>query len=468
MSIDTWYKVLGWDNLPNFGDCHTILEHSRFLENYAQTHDIKRLKRNLLETLTGKFEMQYIRLMGNPGAGKTSFLYSLLKDGNGNDSNIKRLLEQFVFYVFHVNRADSKEFEETIQREIKQAWQNYYNAVDLADMFLSITARPSMSIKEQLNELSTYFKNNRDKFSSKVLIFIIDDVDLLPGEQLIDIATTAIKNMEVRAVKKWLVIREETFSGYTAESKSIVCGFFPDHHKFPDISLYEIVEHRIKSRSQVAKSVNPFSNILCETVTRIYSGNLRESLSALKSILEHVDPKGLKENTNEEFIQQYLNRVSIVAFMREGVLPNLFDKKFRNIPIPIPLDLISLARHVQDESLLFSCVNECANIRHAKSAIKAQGNIEFRLREESFGFSLKQLIDEGLLIKQGKTIHLTPKGEVLSVYADREHYVKDVLAATRPRYFEQTEPEKRFESMCYVNIDHSAIATNSIYWTRVN
>lgn len=467
MSIDTWYKVLGWSGLPNFGDCHTILEHPRFMANYAQTSEIKRLKRNLLETLTGKFEMQYIRLMGNPGAGKTSFLYSLLKDGNGNDLATKKLLDEFVFYIFHVNRADSLEFEQTIQREIKQAWQKYYSSVDLEDVFLSITTQPSSSIKDQLNDLSTYFKNNRDRFSSKVLIFIIDDVDLLPGEQLVEIATTAIKNMEVRAVKKWLVIREETFSGYNIDSKSVVRGFFPDHHKFPDIPLYEIISHRIKSANKKNALINPFSNVLCETVTRIYSGNLRESLSALKSILEHTDPKKITGKSSEEFIQHFLNRASIIALMREGVLPNLFDKKLRNIPIPIPLDIISLARHIQDESVLFACVNECSNIRHIKAAIKASGDIEFRLREEGFNFSIKQLIEEGLLVRQGKTIHLTPKGEVLSIYADREHYIKDVFAATKPRYFDQSELERQFEAMCHVNIDHSVVATNAVYWARV-
>lgn len=466
MSIKSWYGILNWSSLPNFGDCHTISELSRFRENYALTLEITRLKHNLLETLTGKFEMQYVRLMGNPGAGKTSFLYSLIKDGAGEDESTKRLLDQFIFHVFHVNRADSEHYVETIQREVKAAWATYYKNLGLDDVYLSITSKHGSSIKDQLNDLTDYYKANKEKFTSKVLIFIIDDVDLLPGDQLVEIATTVIKNLEIRSVKKWLVIRDETFSGYTHDSRMVVRGFFPDHHKFPSVPLYDIVRYRIMSGTN-SKGVNPFSQILCETVTRLCAGNLRESLATLKSVLEHTDPKGLKDKTGEEFVQQFINRVSIMAFMNEGLLPSLFDKELRNVPIPIPIDLISLARFIQDENLLFSCVQECATIRHTRSHLKLGNNAQFRLREETFNFSVKKLSELGLLTKQGRTIQLTGKGEVLSIFAGRDYYVKDVLEATRAPYFEQTEMEKRFESLCHVNVDYESVAMDALYWKRI-
>lgn len=466
MSIKSWYEVLNWPSLPNFGDCHTITELSRFRENYALTADITRLKHNLLETLTGKFEMQYLRIMGEPGAGKTSFLYSLIKDGAGEDKQNEKLLRQFVFHIFHVNRADSEHYVEIIQKEVRSAWKQYYEAIGFNDIYLSITSKKSSSIKEQLNDLTDYYKHNKAKFAEKVLIFVIDDVDLLPGSQLVEIATTVIKNLEVRSVKKWLVIRNETFAEYTGDSKTIVSSFFPEHHQFPNVPLYEIIEYRIKSLTKNSGS-NPFSRALCHTVTKLCASNLRESLATLKSILELTDPKGLKgKATGEEFVQNYINRISIKAFIQEGLLPNITNPELRNVPVPIPLDLIILARIIQDEQLLFRCVQDCINVRHSSvNSGSSNSRTEFKLREETFSHSVKQLAEKGLLYKQGKNIQLTGKGEVLSVYANRAAYISDMLELSTS-HFDQNALEKRFNDLCRVTVDHEKIATDAIYWER--
>ena len=120
MSIHLWYPILRWSRLPNFGNCHTLQDLEEFGKNYKETYDINRFRRNLLENLTGQFEQINIRILGNPGSGKTTFIYSLLKaiSENGN----KGILDKYVFYIFHVNRAMGEKREELVQQALLDAW----------------------------------------------------------------------------------------------------------------------------------------------------------------------------------------------------------------------------------------------------------------------------------------------------------------------------------------------------------
>lgn len=312
-------------------------------------------------------------------------------------------------------------------------------------------------MKEKLNILTDYFKSNK-KIFSKVLIFVIDDSDLMKGKDLLDITFQVIKNLEVNSVKKWLVIREITYDGYDSETRSHVDGFFPDRKDFPYVPLYEIVRHRLLNTSGQRNCKNPFSIPLCNTVLeRLFNGNLRESFSMLKTILEIVPPGKFSKNTDESVIQNYLDKSSINAFFALQILPNLHLSRYRSVELPLPIDILLLAKHVKSLDLLHGGVNSAIAVRADKARLSDNESF-IKVRGSDFIFSLNKLIDLGLIIKKGNYIELTSKGYLLADYADRSNYIE---------LCEELSMEK-FNELYWVLakkvVNHSMIAMDLLTW----
>lgn len=177
--IESWFPILNWDKLPNLGSCHTINNYRDFLRNYFVSYEIDKFKKNLFATLTGEFEIPNMKIMGRPGCGKTSFIYYLLKSA-ANEKNI--LLSKYFFYIFHANRAAGAVTEDVIVHYILEAWGEYYSACGNGDIFSRIN-RQNVSAKEKLNKLTDFFKKRRGEFG-KILIFVIDDADLLSDDEV--------------------------------------------------------------------------------------------------------------------------------------------------------------------------------------------------------------------------------------------------------------------------------------------
>src|SRR4030042_1538335 len=191
-TIESWFQVLSWVNLPNFGPCHTIKEYKRFINN--------------------------------------------------------NLLSGYYFFIFHANRATGKEKEKVIQEYILTAWRKYYRTCNLLDVYNRIDQQ-DIGTKGKINILTDHYKKNRDKFK-KLMIFVIDDADLLTNEEVKDITYYVLRNLALTDVKKWLVIRESTYNGYDIETRGLIDAFFPDRNNFPEIPLYEIIKYRIEHSSE--------------------------------------------------------------------------------------------------------------------------------------------------------------------------------------------------------------------------
>ena len=448
MSLDLWYPILGWKNRPNFGNCHTMQDLQEFANNYKETYDLNKFRRNLLENLTGQFEQINIRILGNPGSGKTSFIYSLLKALAENGD--QRLLEKYVFHIFHVNRALGETADEVVQENILLAWQKYFDAVGLSQNFSSIN-KQKIATKTKLNLFVDYFKANRQKFSPKILIYVIDDADLLEPKEIREIACSVIKHVELSSVKKWLVLRNETYEKYDSEVRSTIDSFFPDMRKFPRLSLYDIITHRIISPHVGTAPKNPFSTALCESISRLFDGNLRESLSALQSILSDVTPTNLKDSTAEEFIQNYIDKASIPSLVRSEHIYNIHLPHLRNVPLPIPLDLICLLRYVNDPVMLLSTVNHSINVRWQK--YKSANDAEsVSVTARQLEFTLKALVRMGLVRIDQSSYFLTYKGEALSIYAPRTYYTDTALAGV-----DKQGLTEKYQLMCYAEVDHQSV-----------
>jgi hypothetical protein len=404
MSIDLWYPILGWEHLPNFGNCHTVQDLAEFGKNYKETYDIARFRKNILETLTGQFEQINIRILGNPGSGKTSFIYSLIKNYQQN-SNDGKLLAKYHFYIFHVNRAAGINPDEIVQAAILDAWNSYYLAVKQEGIFESIQNQ-KVSIKEKLNLLTDFFKRNRDKFSEKILVFVIEDGDLLPPEELKAVTESIIKHIELSSTKKWLVLRGETYEKYNDDIRRKIDSFFPDLRLFPRLSLYDIISHRIIHTSGGKHPKNPFTSALCERILKLFDGNLREALSALQSILADISPGKITSTTSVEFIQEYIDQASISSLTRSGHLYNIHLQHLRNVPYPIPLDTICLMRFINDATMLSDTVSDAMNYRWEKVKPKDEDR-HLIIRKEMVSYTLKQLVQYGLATFKQNSYTLT-------------------------------------------------------------
>lgn len=452
-SIEDWFNVLKWKHLPNLGLCNTITDFDDFKKSYLICDEIIQFKKNLLTTLTGRFEQHNIRILGRPGCGKTSFIYYL---DNATKYEPNSILNDYVFFIMHINRAHGVSDETLIREHIIKAWEKYYIACDKGDAFKRILQQQS-PIKETNNALSDYFIKHKGEFK-KVLILVIDDADLLEGKEVVAIAKDVIKNLEVASVKKWLIIREITYKGYDIEVRKFVDAFFPDRKDFPKVSVKNVVQHRIQNTSGNIDSKNPFSENLCNLVLeRLFDGNMREALSTLKNILEHNSPGDFSKNTDEKVLQKYIDTVAINSLLKLNYLPNLHDPLYRKTFLPLPLDILMLVKHLHSIELIFATLDTVTTIRTDRLKVTNTDTI-IKVRDDDFQYTLNRLIELGLIEKEGKAYYLSRKGDLLSDYAGRKHYIDVSKDMT-------TERDELYWRLVNTIIDHSAIAINILLWS---
>lgn len=262
--ITSWFPLLGWSRLPNFGHVLNIDNYDDFSKNYFTGYQLNRLKKNLFITLTGRYQAFNLRIMGAKGTGKTSFFY-YLKMLIKHEPELVDRIKPFI-YIFHANNsvADDSVIEKYILEYILDAWIKFYETNGFNDLVNSYKEL-DIPLKEKTNKLKEYYKNNRSKFD-KLFIFIIDDVDKVKKEEhVVEIAEHVFRHLEIDSVKKWLVIREPTYKHYKSESMTDLNSKFPKVIEFPFTSLYTVINHRIESMG----GKNPFSDDMCEIVEDI-------------------------------------------------------------------------------------------------------------------------------------------------------------------------------------------------------
>ena len=460
-SIRSWYPVLGWEKLPNFGHFHTNRGIESFKKNYYVSSELKTFYLNLIETMKNGYDSVNIRITGDPGAGKTSFLYSLIEQSKISGSGF----ENFVFHIFHINKADHETYEKEIQHNIKEAWKKYYYESGMGDHYIKVRQQ-NLPLKDTINRLSDIFKENKSNFN-KILFFIIDDVDLLDGVDVAKIADCVIQNIEVASVKKWLVLRDVSYENYTGKTKDKIEQFFPDPFKFPTISLYELISHRIKNTScesieSGTKAKIPFSKEICdEVILTMCDGSLRQGLSLLKTILEESLPKRLTTSNDEKFIINFLDKASINTLLSSNKLINLHSNNFRTSVLPLAIDILMSSCFHNSYNIIYGSTNDATVKRDNLSGKIASSQDRFiKMREEDFKHSLKSLVDHGLIKLDGKDkILITEKGKIHSKYITSNHYFE--YCKTK-QY--STSGDKTYWELAKYHLDYKQIVTTLLTW----
>ena len=462
-TIRDWYPVLKWPRLPNFGNCHNLETPDIASSDYYADDKIISLIQNLFISLNeNKGHSLNIRLTGNPGAGKTSFLYHLKRLASKGHVQMK----DFCFYIFHINRADPSMnktyYEEEILTHVKRAWKTLFVECNRHDEYQKLREK-CRSNKELVNALTSYFKKNKPKFN-KILIFVVDDVDLLKGSDVALVSDSILKNIECASVQKWISIRHVTYDNYDAKTKKRIEEFFPAPMPFPDISLSALMNHRIKTVCQcggINNFKNPFSESLCNDIVKpICEGNFRECLSILKYILEDNPPGELKVNTDEVFIQNYLEKAAISSFLDTHKLLNLHADIFRVNVYPVAIDILNCAQYHQSEGIIYAAANECMNERDR--SVLLEENIELRLSQANFLVVVKQLEAHELLTrnKSQKSLNLTPKGKIHTTFVRGKSYIDQC----KSREMTVSKNDSNYWLYSARSIDHEKIVRTFQQW----
>lgn len=131
-TLEQWMAVLKWKSLPNFGYCHTLPEYDDFTKEYYRAPELRMTRDNLLFTLAGGFYEQHSkRILGQPGSGKTTFVYSL--ERGAREGHVPALQKMF-FKIIHVNRTDMPLYKGVVQEEMVKAWTGFFESCGQRDI----------------------------------------------------------------------------------------------------------------------------------------------------------------------------------------------------------------------------------------------------------------------------------------------------------------------------------------------
>lgn len=448
MSYKTWEEILLWEeNYPNFGACHSEDDPTIFTEDYYEGDDCVQLQDRLMKNLKHNQKKQVL-IKGNPGIGKTTFLYSLYNKVKANSG----IVEDYFFYIFHANKAFTKEIEECeslVLEELITALEHYYKATNNKTVFDSIKSQEK-SNKVLVNKLRDYNKFNKAEFD-KTLILVVDDIDMLSNDLAFELVKSVKAHLENVSMLKWLVIRPTTFENYSQETQNFFDGFFPKQYHFYHESLFNIIKKRIIIATEGGK--NPFSEDVCFLIQRAFDNNLRSSLPFLETLLETIPPKQIKEFVDESFIQNYISKNVPLALVTEKKLPNVHDRSYNiHSAYPLSYDLIHIINFTSIEKDIVFSVEQIA--RYFRGVhIGDKGDI-FQLRPDQIKECMVMLEDHGLIFRKSGSWFLSNKAEIIVNEINHKTYneackslLKKDHVKINPKYWKMIEKSIDYEKI---------------------
>ncbi len=143
---------------------------------------------------------------------------------------------------------------------------------------------------------------------------------------------------------------------------------------------------------------------------------------------------------------------------RLDILPNLYERDYRNSSLPLPIDILLTTRYLKTKELVFGALYIITEKRLRKAKIFINQE-RIKLNKDNFYFALNKLINLGLMEEQGNELWITKRGELLTNYVTRRHY--RTLCGER---INDQHQDDTFLKLVNINIEHKKIILDLLRW----
>ena len=467
LGVAEWYSVLNWDCLPDMGSCHSFAaagEQEEFLQRYVITGELRRFYGTILEKLkTKRIGQPVVLLKGDPGIGKTTFIYSL----KSHVTNNEELNKKYVFYACHANSIDTDDWEHEVVHHTKQALKEYYLSCNQKDLYRKLCGDDGDNIsgkRRQISKLKTCMAGSEHRFRfEKTLVFVLDNVDTVTNhKRVVDAFQLINLILEPGIIKKWFVVRPETINRYPSSERNRLESFVSDHLTVPSVSLYEVAKKRVQNTTGNKKGkINPFSAELCNDIVLPFcKGNTRRGLSVLEAILRDTAPKGfVNKNADERVIQNYIRKNAMLTMYKEGLVRDLHGVEYstKSLETPMAYDLLCLAKFSSNERTLRAMLYKAIERRNSNVNYEITGrDNKFIIHDHEFDKLLNLLAESGLIFrdKRSEVTTLTALGAAHIDIATPKYYMQICK-----KHGSSTRTDSYWRASA-VDISHASIAKN--------
>lgn len=336
MELEKWKSLLNWNSVPPFGTIHK-LSPEKFEEYYYLPDRVKEVVDTIYFSLEEKYGNTNTLIIGEPGSGKTTFLYYLVK----RLAEHSAILSQYSFSILHINRFSStSDAEKVIEHRVLGILQSYFAANDLIDIFNKLTGDDTI-LREKINRIEDFIILEKDRFK-KQLIIIIDDIDETDEVDVERNLKYLFGLLECEQIPKWLVVRNTSLDHYKRDFISFIETKFGRSIAFPRVDLYGVLNQRIMAANP--KGTNPYLQPLCAMMVQVFNNDLRRAVANAAAFLEHLSAPA-ENNYSAEFIYNYFAK----SFTRVMVAINIFPNIYRDSYSPhVPLEkdvFLTIALH---------------------------------------------------------------------------------------------------------------------------
>jgi DNA polymerase III delta prime subunit len=403
-SLDKWKQVLNWNVIPEFKSIHSLQE-DRFLGCYYVPETVNEFTDKIKNSLIEGYGFNHKTIVGEPGCGKTTFIYFL-------KSKLKAEQSKLHIEILHIQRMVARDdYKEVIEERVFKILKQYFISNSLSQEFESIT-KDCNNRKIAINNIEDYIIDNKLRFPKR-LIIVIDDVDETK-EDIVDKSLRYFYSLvECEQISKWLIARATTLDNYSEGLINFIETKFPQRLVFPKVDLYGVINTRIKHDNP--DGTNPFIPELCHSIIATHNNDLRISVANSIAFLENLEPPKTSKN-NPEFAGRFFLKNFTKIMTQIKVFPEIYTNSIsRTFPIEKDVFLI-LASNNRFISGNLSTLEK--HYRHIYETIH-QGAYS----EESYLINLTmdhinesiELLSNNRLLSEHKKIpgfyKLTPKGE---------------------------------------------------------
>lgn len=419
-NIEKWKKTLNWNLIPEFKSIHSLPE-SRFMGCYYLPETVDEFIKKIISSVIDGYGFNHKTIVGDPGIGKTTFIYYLKTFLKNNGIN-----ENFYMEILHIQRMVTKEnYENVIEERVLKILNKFFSANGHSAAYETITSGTN-NTKIMINNLEDFLIENKNNFSKK-LIIVIDDVDET-DEKTVDASLRYFYSLvECEQITKWLIARATTLNNYNQKLIEFIETKFPQRQSFPKVDLFGIIEKRIKHDNP--NGINPFTRDLCHLMLSTNNNDLRISVANAISFLENTEPPVTAKN-NPNFAGQFLIKNFTKVMTQINVFPNIYKSSIsRTFPIEKDVFLI-LATHNRFMSGYLKPLENHYRLAYEK-------NHKGRYIEESYLINLDMdHVSESIhFLKNNRIIfeherikdfyRLTPKGESFIRFVTEHIYTDD-------------------------------------------